>query len=81
MLVLSRKQGERLLVPQCNLVITVVAVRGRTVRLGFTAPGEIRVYREEVWRRDCSPADRPAPRRGGRSRRGAGVAAKEGPDC
>ena len=51
MLVLSRKLGERVLVPQCGLSITVVAVEGNAIRLGFTAPTEVGVYREEVWQR------------------------------
>ena len=50
MLVLSRKIGERIVVPDCNLVVTVVAIEGNKVRLGFAAPAEIGVYREEVWR-------------------------------
>jgi carbon storage regulator len=51
MLVLSRKLGERVLVPQCELSVTVVAIEGNVVRLGFTAPTEVGVYREEVWER------------------------------
>ena len=51
MLVLSRKLGERVLVPQCSLSITVVAVEGNMIRLGFTAPSEVGVYREEIWQR------------------------------
>jgi carbon storage regulator len=51
MLVLSRKLGERVLVPRCGLSVTVVAIEGNVVRLGFTAPTEVGVYREEVWRR------------------------------
>jgi len=49
MLVLSRKVGERILVPDFNVVITVVSVKGNRVRLGFSAPAEVAVYREEVW--------------------------------
>ena len=49
MLVLTRKLGERILVPQLDVEITVVAVHGNTVRLGVTAPNEVAVYREEVW--------------------------------
>jgi carbon storage regulator CsrA len=60
-LVLGRKLGERIVVPQCGLVVTVVAVSGNTVRLGFTAPGAVSVYREEVWKRLRRPArGRPA---------------------
>jgi carbon storage regulator len=49
MLVLSRKVGERIVIPECNLGITVVAIEGNKVRLGLSAPPEIAVYREEVW--------------------------------
>jgi carbon storage regulator len=51
MLVLSRKVGERIHVPHCELTVTVVAVRGKTVRLGITAPDHVAVYREETWLR------------------------------
>jgi carbon storage regulator len=50
MLVLSRKPGEVIVVPQCALSVTVLAVNGNKVRLGIAAPDEISVYREEVWR-------------------------------
>jgi carbon storage regulator len=49
MLVLSRKLGERILVPHIDLAITVLAVEGQRVRLGISAPAEVDVYREEVW--------------------------------
>ena len=49
MLVLSRKLGERILVPHCELAVTIVAIEGNNVRLGISAPDEIAVYREEVW--------------------------------
>jgi carbon storage regulator len=48
MLVVTRKVGERILVPHCDLTVTIVAIRGKTVRLGITAPVEIGVYREEL---------------------------------
>jgi carbon storage regulator len=49
MLVLSRKPGERIVVPNCELAVTIVAVEGNNVRLGISAPDNIAVYREEVW--------------------------------
>jgi carbon storage regulator len=49
-LVLSRKRGERIVVPQCRVTITVCGIRGNTVRLAIAAPEEIDIYREEVWR-------------------------------
>ena len=54
MLVLSRKLGERIVVPEINLTLTVVAIEGNQVRLGITAPTEIGVYREELWNRVCA---------------------------
>ena len=51
MLVLSRKVGESIVVPGCNLTITVQQVRGNRVRLGIAAPPEIAIHREEVWQR------------------------------
>jgi carbon storage regulator CsrA len=53
MLVLGRKLGQRIVVPQCRLTITVSAIHGNTVRLAVTAPAETEVYREEVWQRLC----------------------------
>lgn len=50
MLVLSRKDGQRVMVGP-NLVITVLEIRGDSVKLGFDAPAEIPIHREEVHRR------------------------------
>jgi carbon storage regulator len=47
-LVLSRKIGERIVVPDCGLSVTIVSVKGNTVRVGIEAPAEIGVYREEL---------------------------------
>ena len=51
MLVLSRKPGEVIVIPQCALTFTVIAVEGNKVRIGIGAPDAIDVYREEVWDR------------------------------
>lgn len=48
MLVLTRRIGQRILVPHCNLVLTVVGIKGRNVQLGFTAPADVAVHREEI---------------------------------
>jgi carbon storage regulator len=50
MLVLSRKVGERILVPDLNVVLTVVSVKSNQVRLGVSAPADVAVYREELLR-------------------------------
>ena len=57
MLVLSRKLGERIVVPHCRLTVTVVAIEGNKVRLGFSAPAEIAVHREEIWHQVCQQTD------------------------
>jgi carbon storage regulator len=51
MLVLSRRIGEQIVVPDVDVVFTVVSVHGGQVRLGVSAPAEVAVYREEVWHR------------------------------
>ena len=51
MLVLSRKVGERVVLPDCGVTVEVVAVSGKRVRLGFAAPPGTRVHRTEVWNR------------------------------
>lgn len=47
MLVLSRKVGESVLIGD-RIHITVVAVHGNQVRLGFNAPDDVRILREEL---------------------------------
>ena len=51
MLVLSRKVREQIRLPGLDVVVTVLEVSGGKVRLGITAPDEIAVVREELWRR------------------------------
>lgn len=51
MLVLSRKFGQRIVVPGLAITVTVLAIEGGKVQLGITAPDAIEVYREEVWSR------------------------------
>jgi carbon storage regulator len=48
MLVLSRKIGEQIVVPHCEVAVTVLAVEDKTVRLGISAPAQIVVYRVEA---------------------------------
>lgn len=51
MLVLSRKVGEQILLPECEVTIEVLRVSGRKVRIGVSAPPEIAVHRKETWHR------------------------------
>ncbi len=54
MLVLSRKAGEEIVIPQYNVSVTVMQTKGNRVRLGIKAPADVRVHRAEVWRRICA---------------------------
>ncbi len=51
MLVLSRKIGETVVLPQQQISVRVLRVRGDCVVLGFSAPADIRIDRQEVWER------------------------------
>lgn len=53
MLVVSRKVGEQISMPQFDIVLTVLEVNGRRVRLGIAAPEKISVVRKEL--QDRSP--------------------------
>lgn len=47
MLVLSRKPGERIVIGD-GIEVMVLEVRGDRVRLGFTAPKDVAIHRQEV---------------------------------
>jgi carbon storage regulator len=47
MLVLTRKQGEGILIGD-DIRITVVELKGGGVRLGIDAPREMKVHRQEI---------------------------------
>jgi len=47
MLVLSRKLNEQIIIGD-NIRVTVVAIRGNQVRLGFEAPRDVNIQRQEL---------------------------------
>lgn len=49
MLVLSRRFGEKIIVGERELTITVVEIREGSVRIGIDAPRATPVYREEIY--------------------------------
>ena len=54
MLVLSRKSGEAVVVGEPGdfqrlLKVTVLAIKGATVKLGFEVDADVPVHRSEVW--------------------------------
>ncbi len=48
MLVLTRKMGETITIGD-QIRIKVVEMKGNQVRLGIEAPGDMRIYREEIY--------------------------------
>ena len=48
MLVLSRQRDEAVLIGD-DVIVRVVDIRGDKVRLGFDAPKDVKIHREEVW--------------------------------
>ena len=50
MLFLTRKMGQSIIIED-NIELTVVEIRGKTVKLGFNYPPEARILRKEVYDR------------------------------
>jgi carbon storage regulator CsrA len=50
MLVLSRRLNEKLILPEVEAAIQVVAIQPAAVRLGIEAPARVSVVREEIYR-------------------------------
>lgn len=53
MLVLSRKEGEQLLIGD-NIVLTINRISGNRVAIGIEAPREIRIVRGELERHEVA---------------------------
>lgn len=53
LLVLSRRVGESVVIPDCRVEIVVQEVTAGMVRLGFKAPNDVDIYRDEIWRDMC----------------------------
>lgn len=49
MLVLSRKQDEKIMIGD-NITLMVISIQGDKVRLGIDAPKEVSIHREEVYK-------------------------------
>ena len=48
MLVLTRRLDEKIVIPGLDVTIQVLDVRHGRVRLGISAPGSVRIVRQEV---------------------------------
>ena len=63
MLVLSRKPNESIIIAD-NIVVTVLSVKAGTVKLGITAPSDVRILRAELMAQ-TSPTEPPTPSKNG----------------
>jgi carbon storage regulator len=59
-LVLTRKSGEAIALPDLNVVVRVLSVVGKTIRIGIEAPRDVTVLREELLN-PSTPKAVPAP--------------------
>lgn len=50
MLILTRRVSEAIIIGN-DITVTVLSVKGHQVRLGFDAPKEVSVHREEIYQR------------------------------
>lgn len=50
MLIITRRVGERIMIGQ-DITLTVLGMRGNQVRIGFDAPQDVEVHREEIYER------------------------------
>ena len=58
MLVLSRKQDEKIMIGE-SITLMVISIQGDKVRLGIEAPKEVSIHREEVYRAIQMERDEP----------------------
>ena len=57
MLILSRKEGESLVIGD-DIVVTVLSIRKQQIRFGISAPSDVSVHREEVYERIAAEKSR-----------------------
>jgi carbon storage regulator len=59
MLILTRRVGETLMIGD-QVTVTVLGVKGNQVRIGITAPKDVAVHREEIFKRISKDTAEPA---------------------
>jgi carbon storage regulator len=54
-LVLSRRVGEKIVLPGLGITVQILSIKGNVVRLGIAAPADVKVFREELLRPPPKP--------------------------
>lgn len=62
MLVLSRKEGEKLVIGD-NITLVVSKISGNRVTVGIEAPADVKIFRGELTPRETSPQPKVVPLR------------------
>lgn len=57
MLVLTRSVGERLIIGDGDIKLSVLEVKGNQVRIGIEAPRNVAIHREEIFKRINNEAE------------------------
>lgn len=60
MLILSRKEGQKILIGS-QIEVIVTEIRGSQVRLGFRAPSEVPIHRQEIHDRVTADQEKLSP--------------------
>ena len=60
MLVLTRKQQQQIQIGE-GVTITILKVKGNTVRIGIEAPSDVKIVRSELEPEEATPAEEPEP--------------------
>lgn len=63
MLILTRRVGETLVFGDGSITVTVLGVKGNQVRVGISAPKDVQVHREEIYRKIADAEPRHLPHR------------------
>src|SRR2546423_961649 len=61
MLVLSRRQNEKIVIPSLGITLEVLGLKGNSVKLGIAAPPEVKILRHEVAGDAPAIAAKPSP--------------------
>lgn len=51
MLILTRRINERVMIDDGSIIVRILGVHGNQIRLGFEAPKDVSIHREEIFER------------------------------